>query len=101
MKKIITAAVFAFLAVIGYYIGSAVAGDSKNTNSATDEPMGVMVVEEEYGVVTAPQAASQSDHNAKNHTSGHKTMNKNSATGGANSGEMSVEEEIEETESEN
>jgi len=100
MKKIVTTSVFAFLAVIGYYIASAAAGDGKNANVSSNEPMGVMVVEEEYGIVTEPANASTTNsknHNSdKTHNEMHKATGKNHNT--QNNGGMMVEEEISETE---
>lgn len=45
--------VFTLLVVVGYYVGSAVA-QNKNAQASADSnaPDGVMVIEEEYGVIT-------------------------------------------------
>ena len=65
MKKIVSLLVFTLLAVVGYYIGAAVA---QNNNPATmQNPDGVMVIEEEYDVLvpdSADAAATTSDTDA-------------------------------------
>lgn len=54
MKKIVSLLVFTLLAVVGYYIGAAVA---QNNNPATmQNPDGVMVIEEEYDVLVPDSA---------------------------------------------
>ena len=62
MKKIVSLLVFTLLAVVGYYIGAAVA--QNNNPAAMQNPDGVMVIEEEYDVLvpdSADDAATTSD----------------------------------------
>lgn len=79
MKNIAALIMLTFWAVTGYYVGAAVA---MNHNPAENksEPVGVMVVEEEYGVVAAPdtqnqQPAAKNDSHNKNQK--HDTKNQN------------------------
>ena len=95
MKNIVTIALFVFLAVVGYYVGVAVAND----HNTMQEPTGVMVVEEEYDVIAVPQ--NQQPNQPKNKETVKKDSSKHIPPAGQatnNGGGMMVEEEISETE---
>lgn len=64
MKKIVTLFMFTFLALTGYYVGVAVAQNNTEDVSAS-EPVGVMVVEEQYSVEATPDTEAM--HNKKEH----------------------------------
>ena len=88
--------VFAVLAIAGYYVGAAVAND----HNAANEPVGVMVVEEEYGMITVPEKQpATKDHHADKQEMMHQNHNSTGSNNGANNaGGVMVEEEISETE---
>lgn len=60
MKKLSALIVFTLLATAGYYIGNAVA-QNKNAQDSQANGNGVLVVEEEYGVVVPAPANTQAD----------------------------------------
>ena len=60
MKKIVTLFMFTFLALTGYYVGVAVAQNNAEDMKAS-EPVGVMVVEEEYSVEATPDMTKEHD----------------------------------------
>ncbi len=89
MKNIAALIMLTFLAVTGYYVGAAVAmnhtpGENQN------EPTGVMVVEEEYGVVATPDGQNV-PHTTKDNNH-HKDQKHNMKNGKSNDGTMVVEE---------
>ena len=63
MKKIVTLFMFTFLALTGYYVGVAVAQNNAE-NMNTNEPVGVMVVEEQYSVEATPDTKAMHDKKA-------------------------------------
>ena len=60
MKKIVTLFMFTFLALTGYYVGVAVAQNNAESMNA-NEPVGVMVVEEQYSVEATPDTEMKQD----------------------------------------
>ncbi|MBP3546874.1 MAG: hypothetical protein J6K16_07095 [Alphaproteobacteria bacterium] len=60
MKKIVTLFMFTFLALTGYYVGVAVAQNNAEEMKSS-EPVGVMVVEEEYSVEATPDMTKEHD----------------------------------------
>ena len=63
MKKIVTLFMFTFLALTGYYVGVAVAQNNTESMNA-NEPVGVMVVEEQYSVEATPDTKAMHDKKA-------------------------------------
>ena len=63
MKKIVTLFMFTFLALTGYYVGVAVAQNNAENMNAS-EPVGVMVVEEQYSIETTPDTKAMHDKKA-------------------------------------
>lgn len=99
MKKVITVGLFAFLAVIGYYIGNAVAQGKNNSNS--QEPVGVMVIEEEYDVVAPVSAESAAQHKESAKKMMQQKHHNNSSNQHNSSDGVMMEETISETETAN
>lgn len=83
MKNIAALVMLTFLAVTGYYVGAAVAM-GHNPSEKQTEPSGVLVVEEEYGVVATPdnqKTQSTSAHDGQNNDKNHQMKNSNSDNG--------------------
>ena len=60
MKKIVTLFMFTFFALTGYYVGVAVAQNNAE-NMNTNEPVGVIVVEEQYSIEATPNTEMKQD----------------------------------------
>lgn len=98
MKNVATLVMLTFLAVTGYYVGVAVAMNNDSV-SGVNEPSGVMVVEEEYGIVATPDT-----HDVKSVTENHKNNHanvekqKHNMKNNHSNDETMVVEEVDETE---
>ena len=92
MKNIAALIMLTFLAVTGYYVGAAVAMNH-NAGDTPNEPAGVMVIEEGYGVVANPDT-----QNPKQSTDKTKQPQGNNAEGDNSDNDAIVVEEIDEME---
>lgn len=91
MKNIAALIMLTFLAVAGYYVGAAVAMNH-NAGDTPNEPAGVMVIEEGYGVVANPDTQNQKQSTETKQPQG------NNAEGDNSDNDAIVVEEIDEME---